>query len=441
MTIDFHDLTAITDALKRVYGEGITEQFNDESLTYHQFPKSTRKPRGLGYYFSIRYARAQGTGARGESQKLPDPLVGKFDQGTISPKYIYGSLRLTGPMIEAAKGDMAAFVEGQADAMDDIYQSLIVDLNRMAHSDGFGHLATLSEASDALTDSGTTTWTITCDNDTGVMYLQEGQLVDFYDGAAVDQSSVASRISSVDAQNKTAEMEVNDGTYKANHPISGFSSYTIATDAVPDGAYVVKMGTRDASHATTDTYYEMMGLNGIFDDGTLLASFEGITVASYPKWKANILGNSSVNRELSIDLMLQALDVSRTMYGPSGMLTMRMGLGQRRKYANLLLPDVRFAPAELKGGYETLTFAGGDGRTKIVVDPMTRPNKIFIHPEGAIEKYEMMPLGWLDRDQKIHMRAGYDEWDMVLGLYTNLGTERRNACTLIKDLVEPGLWS
>jgi len=52
----------------------------------------------------------------------------------------------------------------------------------------------------------------------------------------------------------------------------------------------------------------------------------------------------------------------------------------------------------------------------------------------------MMPLGWLDRDQKIHLRSGYDEWDMVLATYTNLGVERRNACTLIKDLVEPSLW-
>ncbi len=64
--------------------------------------------------------------------------------------------------------------------------------------------------------------------------------------------------------------------------------------------------------------------------------------------------------ELSIDLMLQACDATRTRSGARGS-RMFMGLGQRRKYANLLLPDVRFAPAVLKGGYETLTFAGGDG--------------------------------------------------------------------------------
>jgi len=40
MAIDFHDLTAITDTLKYVYGEGITAQFNDEALTYNQFPGS-----------------------------------------------------------------------------------------------------------------------------------------------------------------------------------------------------------------------------------------------------------------------------------------------------------------------------------------------------------------------------------------------------------------
>lgn len=61
------------------------------------------------------------------------------------------------------------------------------------------------------------------------------------------------------------------------------------------------MGARDLSFASTDTPREITGLYGMFDDGTNLAVYEGITVASNPKWAANILSNSSVNRELSID--------------------------------------------------------------------------------------------------------------------------------------------
>ena len=76
----YADTTNLTEILKNVYGEGITNQFNDEKITYNLFSKSDRKPGGKGYVFALRYARAQGTGARGESSKLPDPLTGKKDQ-------------------------------------------------------------------------------------------------------------------------------------------------------------------------------------------------------------------------------------------------------------------------------------------------------------------------------------------------------------------------
>lgn len=440
MPIDYHDLQAIQDTLKNVYGAGLMAQFADERTTYNQFPKSSRKPRGLGYFFGLRYARAQGVGARRESEPLPDPLAGKYDQGKIVPKYIYGVLRLTGPAIEAAKGDIAAFVDGLSDAVDDIYQSLINDLNRQSCGDGFGLLATLSAASDAVTTSGSSTWTITCNNNLGVSRLVPGMVVDFYDGNNIDQSSVASRVATVDYQNKTAEMEPNDGTYKANHPIVAARSYTITTDAVPSGAYVVRIGAREATHATANTPVEMTGLEGIFDDGTLLSVFENITVADYPQWKANVIGNSGVDRELTMNLMLQALDLTRTRSGKRVSI-MRMGLGQRRKYANLLIPDVRFAPTELKGGYEVLSFAGGDGTIKMVIDPDLPPGKIFFEPDGVIQKYEMTELGWGNLDQQIHQRQGFDEWDQFLRIYTNLGCEQRNCLTVLKDLTEPTLYT
>jgi len=439
MAIDYTTLTAIEDTLKFVYGEGLTNQFADEKTTYNQFPKTGRSPKGLGYEFGIRYARAQGVGARRESANLPDPLTGKTDKGRIMPKYIYGSIRLTGPSIEAAKGDIAAFVDSLSDAIDDIYKSIVVDLNRMSCSDGFGLLGTLSQASDAL--SASVAWTVTMDNDLSVSRCIPGMIVDFYTGGtAIDQSAVASRILSVHPNTKTIEMEGNDGTYKANHPIVAAQGYTIATDAVADAAEMVKIGAREAAHATTDVATEMMGLEGIYDDGTLLATFENITVADYPEWKANILGNSGTNREVTINLMLQALDLARVR-GGDGIQTIRMGLGQRRKYANLLIPDIRFTPGTLEGGYETLTFSGGDGSVKMTIDPALPPNKMFFEPNGAIEKFEMTPLGWGNIDPGMHQRAGYDEYDRFLRIYTNIGTEKRASLVLLKDLVEPSLYT
>lgn len=439
MGVDYIDKTALTDAFKNVYGD-MHKQFESEAITYNQFEKSERQPKGKGYVFGVKYADPQGILSTGESMLLPQPLVGKYDQATIQPKYHYGTLKFTGPAINAGKGDLAAFVDTQADHVEGMYSAFLVDMNRQCHSDGFGLLATLSAASDALTTSSTT-WTITCDNNVGLMYAQEGMVVDFYQSTAIDQSSVASRISTIDLAGKTAEMEFNDGTYKAYHQLVAARSYTIATDTVASGSYMVRSGVRAASHATTNTAYELCGLEGLFDDGTLLATFEGITVASYPKWKAHILSNSSVDRELSVDLLLQAVQLSRRN-APTKKTIIRMGEGQQRKYFNLLAPDARFAPTKFDGGWTKLTFSVGSGNTEIMIDPYTQPGKIYIEPEGTIKKYESLPLEWYSEDgSPKHRVSGYDEEEMFLRMYAELGVERRNALVKISDLVEPSIYS
>jgi hypothetical protein len=435
----YADLTNLVEILKNVYGDGLRNQFKDEKTTYNQFPTSDRKPQGLGYIFGIRYARTQSTGARAESAKLPDPFTGVKDQGKIVPRYIYGAIRLTGPAMETAKANVGAFVDGLADEMDDIYQSIIVDLNRQCHWDGFGKVASNSAS---FAPSTSTTYAVTFDNDIGIMYLQEGGLYDWYDstGATPSTSCVAQRILNITPSTKVVVFETSGQTYIANHPNSTIAGYTNAQTAIPVSGILVKMGARDTAWATTDTPVEITGLDGIYDDATTLATFENITVASNPKWAANLITNSGVNRELSIDLMLNAVDLTRIRSGMN-VSTIRMGLGQRRKYANLLMPDVRFLPTILKGGFETLTFSGGDGSVSMVIDAMTQPNKIYFEPSGIIMKYELTPLGWGDLDgSKMHRVAGYDMYDLFIRIYTNLGCEQRNCLTVVKDLVEPSLY-
>jgi len=435
----YSDLTNLADLLKNVYGVGLTNQFNDEKTTYNLFSKSDRQPKGLGYVFGLRYERNQSVGGRAESAKLPTPMTGKKDQGTILPKYIYGSLRLTGPMIEAAKGDTAAFVDGLSDEMDDLYKGLVNDLNRQCHSDGFGKLGTLSAA---MTPSTSATFTGTFDNDLGVKYFKEGMLVDMFNsaGSTPITTCCGQRVSIVNPATKVVTFEISGQTYLTDHPNSTIAGYTNDATEVAAASIAVHLGARDASWTSDDKAAEIVGIEGIFDDGTNLSTFENIVVASYPKWKANILSNSSVNRDLSIDLMLQACDLTRMNSGKE-VNQILMGLGQRRKYANLLIGDVRFQPGTLKGGYETLTFSGGDGSVEIVIDPMCQPNKIRFMPKGVIQKYEMTPLGWGNLDgSNMHRRSGYDEFDLFLRIYTNLGTEQRNCLSSLNDLTEPSVY-
>lgn len=433
------DTSAIADQLKRVYGDKLTSLFARHQMTYNQFKQTQRtasvRPGGAGYYFGLRQADIQSVGARGEGQYLPEPDYGASVQGHISPKLIYGSLRLSGLAIEAGKGNLQAFVDTQAEATMSTYQALITDLNRQCWGDGFGKLAELSTAGSTLTGA---VWTLTCNNDLGTRYLRKGMIVDIYSsGGSPNPKACSQKISSIDPVNRTVTFNAAATTWRTYHPNSTIRAYGVSNAyTVADASQIVRQGARDTSFVTSDTPYEMVGLLGQYDDGTLLASHEGITVTSYPQFKANIMGNSSVNRELNIDLMLAAMDMTAAQAGMSPNL-IRMGMGQRRKYFGLLAPDVRFAPASYKGGYEELAFAQ-NGAVKMIVDPVTQPNRMFFEVDGAIKRYELKGLDWGGFDpNKMHWRERYDEANMYLSIYTNLGVENRVALTLLKDLIEP----
>lgn len=438
MPIDYTDMTAIVDILKNVYG-GLTEQFDYEPITYNQFPKSDRKCGGNGYFAAVAYENPQGIGFRDESTLLPPPLVGKWDQIKILPKSAYGVLRLSGQSIDLAKGGVESFVNNMSANVNGIYEAILDQLNVASHGDGFGLIATLSAASDTPSATVATTWTVTCDNDRGLMYAREGQVVDFFESTVPDQQTIASRIYSIDIANKTCEMEGNADDYSAVHPDSTLRGYSFGTAAVATGAYMVRMGTREASHLTTNTPKEITGLDGIFDDSTLITTFQNIDASTYTKWQANVLGNSSVNRELTEDLMLQAVNLSR-LRSKEKKIVIRMGQGQQRKLYGLYANDRRFTPGEFRGGFETLNFSVG-GACEILIDPMTQPNSMYFEPVKNIKKYEAVPLGWATLDQMWSKRAGYDEYEAFLVTRTNLGTEQRNVLTKISDLVEPNIYS
>ncbi len=438
------DTTALAYQFKRTYGDMITDIFPRQIMTYNLFQTSARKAKfrtgGAGFYFSARQADVEGVGGRAENAYLPEPLSGDGVQGVITPKLNYAVVRLSGLAMEAGKADLDSFVDAQTDATQNAYNSLVSDLNRQCHGDGYGLLATLSTTSDTLSTSAT--WTITCNNDRGVRYLKKGMVVDFYNSTAIDQGAVASRISSIDPINKTAEMEAvsaagaGGSAYQAYHPLSAARTYTIAAETIASGSFVVRYGARLAAHATSNANYELAGLEAAYDDGTNLATYEGITIANDPEFKANIMSNSGVPRDLSIDLMLAAVDMTAAR-SQNTVGLIRMGIGQRRKYYGLMAPDIRYSAGQLMGGYEKLSFSQ-NGAISMVVDPVTQPNTIYFEPMDALKRYVLADIGWGGFDpNKMHWREDYDQATMFLRIYSNLGTEERNALTKLADLREP----
>jgi hypothetical protein len=429
------DKTAITYQLKNVYGDRIVDLFNRQTMTYNMFMKSARKasysPAGAGFVFAARRSDIESVGARAENAYLPEPLDAAGVQFTITPKLIYATMRMSGLAMEAGKGNLGSFVDVQGDAVANIYKALVTDLNRQCWGDGTGLLGITSAAATPTTANG---WTIYFSNDRGIRYIRKGMVVDFYTASgAIDTSATSLRVQSVHPDTKSIKMEGYSSTYETYHPLG--TGYTQGAGAIASGDHMVRQGARAASHVVTTTY-EICGLKGLFDDGTLLTTFQGQTISSYPEFIATVLDNSAVKRELSIDLMLQAVDMTSTRSDQNVEMILT-GLGQRRKYFALLASDVRYAPGTFVGGYETLTFTQ-NGQIQMVFDPHAQPNQMYFMPKDGVKKYELTPIGFggMD-DQKFHWRDNYDQATMFLRTYTNLGVERRNALTLLDDLTEP----
>ncbi len=433
------DSTGLAATFKRVYGNKITELYTHHDMTWNQFKKSSRKaefrPGGEGYYFSTRQSDLQDIGGRAEGAFLPEAFPNDGVQGFIKPKSIYGSMNMSGLAIETGKGNMAAFVESLGDQTMLLFKSMTSDMNRQCWGDGYGLIGTSSAAATPATG---TTYTVTFANDRGVRYFKKGMICDVYNSTAIDVTVPSPRVLSINPATQVVTFEANAASslYDTYHPISAARSYTGTNATISAGSFWVRQGARLASHATSDASFELTGLNGMYDDGDLIATFEGIVVANDPEWKANIMDNGQVNRELSIDLMLAAIDMTAARSSVSADI-IRLGLGLRRKYFGLLAPDIRFAPAVLKGGYEHLDFSQ-NSVVKMVVDPMTQPNRMYFEPNGCIKRYELTPIGWGGFDpNRMHWKANYDVADLYLRTYCNLGVEGRNELTLLDDLTEP----
>lgn len=428
--------TTIAYELKRVYGNKLTKLWADHAMTYNMFFKSKRPymsvPGGAGFYFATQQSDPQGVGGRGESMYLPEPMTSDGVQGVVTPQGLYSVGRMSGLSMEAARGNTMSFVNSKSNMVKRMYMSLVNDMNRQCHGDGTGLLGTLSTTA---TPSTTTAWTATFNNDRGVRYIKKGMVCDFYNSTAIDTSASSVRVSSVNPNTRVVTFESGDDLYRAYHPLTAAQSYSNGTGTIASGSFLVRYGARAASHVVTTTY-ELAGLEACYDDGTVLTSFEGITIANDPEFKANRIHNSGTNRELSIDLMLAAMDMTNARSGETCDL-IRMGIGQRRKYFALLEGDRRYNSGKLQGGYEELQFAQ-NGAVRIVVDPVTQPNKIYFEVDGAIKKYELTSIGWGGFDPNfMHWREDYDEGTMYLRTYTNLGVENRPALTRLEDLTEP----
>lgn len=395
------DLQTIAGALKRVYASNTTRMQNLEARAIDEIAKSAKKlsPGGEGYFGSINDYGNESVGALNENEQFRTIDNENYQQFKVLPKFNYAPVEISGVVSKAAEGDEESFVNVVMDALERARDRLIKDENRQFYGVGTGLLAS---------PTGVVASTATSFAVDSAQYLRANMVIDIYDAATKTVSS--KRVADVD--------KVAGVVYLA----------TSVGAALSATSQLVKEKIRDSALADGK---EMMGLRGIVDDGTELATFQGLSAATNRIWRGRRLDASGAN--LTSDILQRLIDDVEVLSGET-VDTLIMHKKQRRKYLDIVVPQKRYADGNMDTGFQKLSFNG----MELWLDNDCQDDRVYAIKKSLIEKYELCPLemGQHDGSDKWLRATNFDKFQSYWRHYCNLGTSKRNAHGVIVGLAK-----
>lgn len=420
------DTTTAADILKINYAKRISDWLNNATYFLTKIKRNREDYVGKQFYIPVHKGRNVGVGTRGESVALPAPGNQQYDKLVYTVKYLYGLVRLTGPAIESAKNNAGAF----ARAIDSEMKGLARDCNQMVQRQIF------RDGSGLLTRCGTTSNATTVVVES-TKYIYPGQIIDMR--ALSDGTGVS------------------NGTGVVVLTVPSSTTFTVTTAVTTSSSHGIFLtGTRNSS--AWGTSYDMWGLQGIVSTGNpgsgigITDLLGTLTRTSNPDWQANSLTNSSVGRDLTLDLMQQAFDACDIAIGKTpGLILTNHAI--MRKYANLLTPDRRYVNTmTFDGGFKGLEYNGvpvmADKDAGLSTQPQLLGGMYFLD----LDAFVLMVLkdwGWLERGGSVfHLATGtlssgaytyvgnVDAWEAIYAAYQQLGIDNAKGLCWLGDINE-----
>lgn len=396
-------MSSLAGLLKRIQEGEVADQQNLEALSFDEFAKSGKKYNagGKGFFGAINDYGNESVGALNETEQFRTIDSENYQQYTVVPKIMNGPIEITGLAVEASDDDVEAFAEGLLREIQGAKKRLRKDMNRQFFGRGDGTLAVPS----ANVTAAATSFTVA-----SAQYLRKNMVIDAQSNG--NNNSIShNRITNVDKVNNVVYLSVSIGVSM------------ITTDQI------YKENIRVGASADGK---EMMGLDGIVDDSTLLTTFEGLDATSIMEWRAVRINASSGN--LTSDLLQRLEDDVATLGGedPDTLISHKL---QRRKYLDLVVPEKRFNSLELDAGFSKLKFNGKE----FWLDVDCQRDNVYAIKKSRIYRFEVAPMamGGLD-DSGTWLRASnFDKFQAYWRQYVNIGTDKRNAHGKIVNLAVP----
>lgn len=392
-------------ALKEDYQPSIREQLNSACVILEQIERNSKDVEGRRAVLSLHVRRNSGVGARAEGGTLPTAGRQGYAEERVLLRYNYGRIALTGPVIRAMRSDKGSFVR----AVDSETKGVVRDLKRNVNRQVFG----TSDGVIVRVGAGSTTTVVNFAAD-----ATEAQKRQIEVGAVIDIGTASPFTSVGTGREVTAVTDTNFTVTPA---------FGIAPAA---GDSVVTSGSGGSGGAQR----ELTGLQTIVAASGTLFNVDPTTT---PVWASTVLGNGGTPRPLTENLLSKALHKNQ-IAGGSDIELFVTSDGAERAYAAQLQAEKRFPNTlDLKGGYKAISISAGGKEVGLLWDRDAPNGRVFGLALSHLTQHESSDWEWMDEDGSVLSRvSGVDAYEATLFKYHELTTDKRNAHTLITDVIE-----
>lgn len=192
-----------------------------------------------------------------------------------------------------------------------------------------------------------------------------------------------------------------------------------------DAIYIAQSATQ------SNKDYEMMGLKGLIDDSTNVATLQGLLRSTYIWWKSYVNDNTS-QRSLT-DALLHTTYLEGQKKGNTDFIVTSFDVVSA--YGQLLTPDRRYANVnmDLNGGFKAVEFNG----LPMVADYDAPYDEAYFIDKSVLSIEDLSPISFLKEDGSILDRsATTPAWNATLKYYANLAISAPNKCVSLRDVIK-----
>ena len=426
LTGGFNDIIA---EVKENYPTGTFAETTNREAPYRASLKKVdmKLSEGVGK-FPLRLNPSWNVGIIDDDAAFPVAKDPQRIQAFLKPEIFAGSFKIGFKTKAAAKSGKSTFSEGGVlpDRIESTAQDVAKYTNIVYAGSNRGRLATVESDGTSLFVASKA-----APGGTGVQLLHEYMSLEAYDalsGGGLRDSFSGHMITTIDYDTRSVAY-IKTSTQGADDR------------ALVAGDHIFVAGTYGRTPYT---------LPDIVDDGGNADTIFGVSTmrTTYPKTKATVMGNGGALRNLSEQLILDAIDRPRQKAGKK-ITRILSNTGQGRKYAEFVAQDRRWAGAQ--GGKDpnyTLGYTEGSFsivspgvNCKLEFDVDIPPRQMYFLAWDTFFLYEAQQLDWADEDTMLKLTptdGGHkSSYLAYICSIENQGCYMPLACTRLEDLKDP----